>query len=457
MIKNDKQFSTFNENVLRWLEALFLKRFGNIFILRRSHNCVILYSQAFNGKIVFDSLNTDFFKFGSEINFSNYYLSTYGLYSILPEPIPAPGNLNFEKPLFEFIGDDIYIHYDILGLIYWMLNRIEEIDNKNLDYHGRFTATNSHAFKYRYLDRPVVDEWLCALKQIIEIKWPKIVFPKSKFEIKLSHDVDFPSSYTFRNWLSIFKSMFFSVVKEFDFHKAIITFLLKVNYNPKYLIYDEIYSFDWIMKTSEKYGLKSAFYFLAGNTNSKFDSNYKINHPLITRLLRNIYYRGHEIGLHPSYDTFKNILLIKNELEILRSVTDENGIYLNYIGVRMHYLRFQFPLTLRNLNSLDIQYDTTLGYADMPGFRCGTCLEYQPFDPIDNKALTIKIIPLIVMDDTILSNKYLGLGTSKEGLDLIIRLKQNCVAFDGIFSLLWHNCNLDTKEKRVFYEQILSC
>jgi hypothetical protein len=53
-----------------------------------------------------------------------------------------------------------------------MLARVEEIGRMDLDNHGRFPATASHAFQHGYLDRPVVDEWLHLLGQVIKRQWP---------------------------------------------------------------------------------------------------------------------------------------------------------------------------------------------------------------------------------------------------------------------------------------------
>ena len=66
------------------------------------------------------------------------------------------------SPPIEPRADRHVVHYDIIGLTYWMLARVEEIGRTDLDNHQRFPATSSHAYKYGYIDRPVVDEWLSA-------------------------------------------------------------------------------------------------------------------------------------------------------------------------------------------------------------------------------------------------------------------------------------------------------
>lgn len=55
----------------------------------------------------------------------------------------------------------------------------------------------------------------------------------------------------------------------------------------------------------------------------------------------------------------------------------------------MHYLRWGHPTTLQAWNDAGMDYDSTLGYADSPGFRCGTCFEYPAFNPITQQQLAI--------------------------------------------------------------------
>ena len=58
-----------------------------------------------------------------------------------------PG-LNFiPLPLIEKGNRCHIIHFDIIGLTYWMLARIEEIGRTDLDAHQRLLSTSSHAFK----------------------------------------------------------------------------------------------------------------------------------------------------------------------------------------------------------------------------------------------------------------------------------------------------------------------
>ena len=176
------------------------------------------------------------------------------------------------------------------------------------------------------------------------------------------------------------------------------------------------------MDLSETLGMRSAFYFICGHTDPH-DADYKISHPAIRSLLKKIHERGHEIGLHPSYGTYRKPHLLSQEASSLRRICASEGIDQREWGGRMHYLRWEQPTTLKGLVKANIDYDSTLGYADRPGFRCGTCFEYPAFDPITQQVLPLRIRPLIAMECSVMSKLYMGLGTGVEALDVFSDLK----------------------------------
>jgi len=366
---------------------------------------------------------------------------------------PAPGLL---KP--QDISEDssaLSFDYDIIGLSFWMLSRAEEIGRKNLDEHGRFSAFKSHAYKYDYLDRPIVDEWFVILRQFLKEKWPKLKTVNRIFSVQVSHDVDLPSRYGFKSFRMLLKSMVVDLILRFDVSGFLIAPLIWITTGEKISSLDKVNCFDWIMDTSEENRLKSTFYFICGHHSAQYDADYKIDHPAIVNLIKNISSRGHRIGLHPSYMTFLNQNLIKQEADSLKKVLKSIKVSQSTIGSRMHYLRWVTPETARNLCSANIDYDCSLGYADLPGFRCGTCIEYPAFDPIKMEVIPITIRPLISMEGSVINDKYMGLGASKEAENKLLELKAKCRAVNGCFTLLWHNSNFGSNIRRSIYKSIL--
>ena len=442
-------------NALSWLSIILKERFGHSFVLQHTDAGVVLSipSQG-EGQIIFPHTYPVFFESRSDIPFTTWDGEAEGWQCVLGEPLPAPGVRELPQPLIEQAADHHVIHYDVLGLTYWMLNRVEEIDRTDLDNHGRFPAIHSHAYKHGYLEHPVVDEWLHVLGQVIQKQWPQVELKQHQFSMKVSHDVDAPSRYGFGSAKSILKSMAGDVLKRRDIKGAMIAPWVRLNSAQKLHPADPFNTFDWLMDVSEAHNLTSAFYFICGRT-SKLDASYEPEHPAIRELMRRMHQRGHEIGLHPSYNTYQKPQLIKQEADRLRAVLQEEGIKQNEFGGRMHYLRWEHPTTLQAWNDAGMTYDSTLSYADLPGFRCGTCFEYPAFNALTQQKLKIRIRPLIAMECTIIADRYMGLGYGAEAEKKFSALKDTCRRVSGCFTLLWHNSHFGSQNDRDMYVKVL--
>ena len=122
----------------------------------------------------------------------------------------------------------------------------------------------------------------------------------------------------------------------------------------------------------------------------------------------------------------------------------------------MHFLRYSIPETPNILENLGILFDSTLGFPDKPGFRCGTSHEFQMFDPVNQRPLKLRQKPLIMMENTILPSEYSNLSL-KESKLIIKDLLNKCKDYNGNFTMLWHNCEfIKTSYKDIYLELINS-
>ena len=442
-------------DAINWLKKIFYNYYGLHLEIVYERTQAFIFLKGEKGKIIFSPINKDFQEFNAKLPFTVWNARNEGWKTKINQILPVPGKDKIILPLIKKNGDDFIIQYDVLGLIYWMLNRIEEIGASNLDKHERFCATNSHAFKHNYLSRPIIDEWLDILGQVFKKKWNHLKIKRSKFKIIVSHDVDTPVKYETKNWPFLTKLILSDILKKFNFKSPYLALISKINNTNQFSSFDPYNTFDWLMSTSEKNRLKSTFFFIAMNENKEFDGDYKINDTKILNLIKSIYKRGHNIGLHASYNSTKNIGQIALEAKILKQELKKIDIKQKFLGIRNHYLRWQTPNTLNEIEKANLTYDTSLGYADYPGFRCGTCHPFEAFDPINQKPLKLKIYPLIAMECSIISKDYMGLGYSNEALKVFEKLKENCKRVNGIFTLLWHNSSFPNKNARNIYEKIL--
>ena len=369
--------------------------------------------------------------------------------------LPAPGYSELPSPLISKCNSGFEVHVDLIGIVYWMLNRIEEVGRTDLDQHQRFISTSSHAHQHNYLERPIADEWLHVLEQVIRRTWPSIDIKRHHFSMMVSHDVDVPSCYAFQNSAGkIVRHMGGDLYRRHNPVSAMlgpwIHFRSKNSLHPL----DSMNTFSWIMDQSEAHGLTSAFNFICGRTNRRYDADYDIDDPAIRQLLRDISTREHEIGLHPSFETYHDPDALASEAAVLRRVCAEEGINQQSWGGRMHVLRWEQPNTLYGWERAGMSYDNTLSYVDRAGFRCGTCHEYQAFDPVAEKTLNLRIRPLIAMEVTVIADRYMGLGTGTSAFQKFNQLKDACRAVNGNFTLLWHNHQLTTRSERRLYLSI---
>ena len=363
-----------------------------------------------------------------------------------------PTDLSYLK--LENIPDKI-TDLDIFSSCFFMLTRWEECVNKNRDSHDRFPAYESLAFKQDFLDTPIVNEHVEILKNTLLELDSTLLFKKHVSKTYISCDVDQPFDCSVENLINLIRASAGDIFKR----KSIKVFVKRV---ARYIFnkfgnyrYDENYTFDWYMDACEKVGLKAAFYFIPRSIEFQ-NGCYELQDKKIQRLVKYINNRGHEIGVHGSYQTYQDKEKTKIQKNILDDTLDNLNISQQVVGNRQHYLRWDSAVTPSVLECAGFEYDTTGSYADKSGFRYGVCYEFSMFDFLSRCKLNIKQRPLIVMECTVISDQYMGLGHNAEALQVMKDLKQKCFKYNGSFSLLWHNSYLKTKEDKNIFEKIVN-
>jgi len=445
----------FTDNALQWLETILWERFGHRFKLIQREDDLTLFLSGSASKITFDQLETVFHQYRSDFPCEQWRASSDGFKASVDDIIPAPSEHKLRNPLVELNDQGAIIHYDILGLTYWMLARLEEIGRFDLDSHQRFPATASHAYLHEYLERPIVDEWLIILGQVMHKVWPRLALKEHQYKVRISHDVDSPSRYAFKSWSTIARLMAGHLLKRHDLIAFLKAPYVKLATRSALHPNDEFNTFDWLMDVAEANHLQVAFYFICGRSNPAMDGDYELEHPVIRKLMRKVHERGHEVGLHPSYNTFRKPELLVQEAKRLLRVCEEEGIVQTEWGGRMHYLRWEQPITLNGWVDAGFDYDSTMGYADHVGFRCGTCYSFPAFDALAQRVIPLRLQPLIVMEQTLLSVRYMGGANGKIALDKVCRLINSCQSVKGCFSLLWHNSQFLNSDSRDNYQYIV--
>jgi hypothetical protein len=333
---------------------------------------------------------------------------------------------------------------DLLGGIFFLLTRYEELVIKTRDAHDRFPAAASLAVRAGYLHRPLADEYAEVLWQLLLGLAPGLTRGARAFRFSPTHDVDVPTDLIRHSLPAVGRRLAADILKRRSLATARETLTRSRDWRR-----DPVFCFDWMMNVSERHGFHSSFNFLAGATDRR-DPGYDVTHPQLRRLMHDITARGHRIGLHGSYGSFADAAIIVRErkrLEAAAGVKVTTG--------RQHYLHFRAPDTWAAWNHAGMLEDSSVGFADHAGFRCGSSHSFNVFDLESARELALREHPLIAMEVSLLDPEYQGLSPEDaygEAASLIDAARQ----FSGEFVFLWHNDNLVSDMHRDLYVRLLN-
>lgn len=349
----------------------------------------------------------------------------------------------------------IRLPIDIFGSAFFMLSRYEEYVLNNRDEHNRFPASASLALRSNFLNRPIVDEYVEILWATFQKLWPQMIRREIKRKINVTCDVDNPYQIDF-SYRAILRGIGNNIFKQRDLNLAFKNFKKRLGARNDNFSQDPfLKNIDWIMDVNELENNKVSFYFITQNTDPIYDGRYSMDEPVIRRLLKKINERGHEIGLHPSYNSYNDSERILLESNILREVLKQENIDYLQLGGRQHFLRWDTRFTAINWEKAGLQYDSTLCFAEHLGFRCGTSREYTMYDVINRRSLNLKQRPLILMECSVISERYQNLGYTDMALGTMLQLKDRALSIGGEFTMLWHNDHFNNPKDKEFYKSLI--
>lgn len=357
----------------------------------------------------------------------------------------TPLQVIYGTDVFEQFSDKIILGADVAATVFFMLTRWEEyVRPEKRDLFGRYPGSAAMAHEFGFLERPVVNEWAEFLfRCLVKLGLPETSIKKRNFETVLSCDVDHP-----RLWwskLEMLRTIGGAFLRKNTFGE--LQYWWK---NWLRNVLDPFDTFDELMILGERHDTPVQFNFLSERPRH-YDAWYNLYHPEIIQLMQRINERGHIIGFHPSREAAGNKQLFLKELDALRKVSPQP-----VVSGRHHYLCFESPATWRYWEDAGLQTDSTAGYSDLPGFRCGICQEFPVFDFLQRRTLNLREQPLVAMDVTFA--RYLN-ESPDDTLQHLIRLQKTVQHYHGQFTILWHNSSLNTwfwAPYRPVFEQILA-
>lgn len=331
----------------------------------------------------------------------------------------------------QFEIKKIHSDNDIFSLSFFMLTRTEEYNSPTRDKHGRFPAEASLAFKMGLLHLPVVDLLSEALVQWLKNYFPQLSPKPKQHKSILTFDIDIAYQFLGKPVVRQAGGIARDILL-LNFNKVAERIAILKRKKP-----DPYDVYDFLELLSQQTGIPMIFFFQV-RSSGRYDKAVDPKSKDFIRLVKRIHEFA-DIGIHPSYSGGQNSLSIISEKEILENITGKRIKH-----SRQHFLKLHFPATPRTLVKAGIENDYTMGYADFPGWRAGTCKPFRVFDLQNNEILPLTTYPISVMDGTL--GEYLKLNP-QEALLKIEEIFKTIQIYNGTFIPLWHNTTLSEAGK----------
>lgn len=315
------------------------------------------------------------------------------------------------------------VPFDLPAAVFYLISRYEEYLPYSKDQHGRFSAHESLAYKKGFLAQPLVNQWACALKALIQGRFPQLVFPGGAYRFQPTYDVDLAWAYRYKGWQRSIGALLRSLLSA-NWKDAWRRFLV-----ARGKMEDPFFTFSYLDALHQRYGLQPIYFFLLGDYNT-FDKNISYEQPALRRLIRQLQER-YPIGIHPSYHSHGNPLQIKKEVNRLKEIIGQP-----VVKSRQHYLLLQLPFTYRHLLEAGILADYTMGYAREIGFRASISTPYPWYDLENERITNLMIYPFAVMDVTL--KNYMCLSP-EAAMSKVMAMIEAIRQVNGTFSTVWHN------------------
>jgi hypothetical protein len=319
---------------------------------------------------------------------------------------------------------DRHVPFDIFSAAFWMISRYEEYLDYSQDIYGRFPARESLAFRTGFLDLPVVNLWTIKLGEVLRSFYPSLKTKKNRFYWLATIDIDnawaFLNKGRFRTWGGLLTS----ILKGKDIKKR--TNVLR-GFEA-----DPYFTFSDINEIHREFPEKLLLFVLSGRP-GLHDPNSSPKNPEWKSLISSLS-KEYQLGIHPSFHSNQGFKILKKEFETLSEL-----IPYPLKNSRQHFLKIKLPHTYRNLISLGIQNDYSMGYPGQPGFRAGVCTPFYYYDLQKEEKTTLKVWPVTLMDRTL--KDYL-LKVPEESMDIINTYMDIVEKAGGWFIPVWHNDSL---------------
>ncbi|WP_316844844.1 DUF7033 domain-containing protein [Pedobacter psychrodurus] len=322
--------------------------------------------------------------------------------------------------------------FDVFAASFFMISRYEEYLHQQKT-EEEFKPSKSYQYKWRILDKPIVDEWALIIKSVIKKKHPDFKFHEKKFQhqptVHFNIVPNLPEGF-FSRTKFIFSAVF---RKENNYLSSQFDRLTGIGINNEQVL----------NQVSQLFASKKSrpLYFVDF-------PDVPMDYIRVNGVAKTL--NDQSVGLlRPCANNKEKMTGIKDGLIKLKKC------YPNAIPLTSQQLEtLKFPICYLNILNSGITSDYSMGYDNVPGFRAGTCTPFNWYD-----LQLEKVTPLVV--NSYCLTDYILQFLTREAATKILHQYINAVkVVNGTFYSSWNLKSLSDypkyKKLRSLFGEMLS-
>ena len=315
-----------------------------------------------------------------------------------------------ELPCFFSVGKKSKLPFDLFAASFYLLSRYEEYLPHLKDDLGRFVAQQSLAYQHKFLEQPLVDQWVAKFADLLQEDFPELRF-SAKAEERFMPLVEVVSPFKYK-----FKSVFANglewvkALTQLNFWALVEQPLVLLGFRK-----DPWDNFRLLAQHFSTASFKMRFFFLYTNE-SYMD--------------RGITYRNKRFQdkIKGVADYFNTVLLASfNAVKSDQTLGEERKNLSTLIHRQVESIRFAWGLktageTYRHLIMQEVEQDFSMGYPITYGYRASTAVPFFFYDFSSEMMSSLQLFPVVCNENILRQYSPIEaikkLKTSEEQLSL---------------------------------------
>ncbi|MBA3899420.1 MAG: hypothetical protein H0X62_04285 [Bacteroidetes bacterium] len=316
--------------------------------------------------------------------------------------------------------------FDPFAASFYLVSRYEEYLPHIKDEYGRFDSKESLAFQKEFLERPLINIWASKIKQLLAEKYPGIQLKQANYKFISTIDIDNAYAYKEKGTVRTVGG-FARAVVNMNMEEAMQRLSVVFGKCP-----DPFDTYDYQLEVQKRFNLNVIYFMLLADYGIN-DNNIPVQSKKLQSLIKSLADYA-EVGIHPGFNAHLNLNKLQEEHARLEHILKRE-----VKKSRQHFLKLTLPETYRDLISLDISDDYTMGYASKIGFRASICTAFNFYDLDLDVETKLRVHPFVLTDANL---KYSMKLQPENAMDYIAPIIEEVKSLNGTFISIWHNDSL---------------